>query len=85
MAWRIEYVRAARKDIEGLDRPVATRIKNFLEKRLAQLDDPRSIGEPLKGSALGEFWKYRVGDWRIIARIEDDIVRILVVRIRGVL
>ena len=42
---------------------------------------PRSIGEALKGSALGEFWKYRVGDYRIISSIQDDIVTILVVRI----
>ena len=48
---------------------------------MAELDDPRSIGEALKGSKLGEFWKYRVGDWRIIASIEDDALRILVVRI----
>jgi mRNA interferase RelE/StbE len=81
VAWRIEYLRAARKDIAKLDRQTAQRIKDFLEKRLAQLDDPRSIGEALKGSTLGEFWKYRVGDWRIIASIEDGALRILVVRI----
>lgn len=45
------------------------------------LQDPRSIGEALKGSRLGAFWKYRVGDWRIIANIEDGALRILVVRI----
>lgn len=81
MAWRIEYVRAARKDLEGLDRQVARRIRSFLEDRLARLEDPRQIGEPLKGSSLGEFWRYRVGDHRIIAHIEDDVLRILVVRI----
>jgi len=81
VAWRIEYLRAARKDIAGLDRQTAQRIRDFLEKRLAQLDDPRSIGEALKGSKLGAFWKYRVGDYRIIASIEDETVRILVVRI----
>lgn len=81
MAWRIEYLRAARKDIEKLDRPTAQRIRDFLENRVARLDDPRSIGEALKGSRLGEFWKYRVGDWRIVASIEDEAVRVLVVRI----
>ena len=45
------------------------------------MDDPRSIGEALRGAELGEFWKYRVGDYRIIARIEDQKVEILVVRI----
>jgi mRNA interferase RelE/StbE len=45
------------------------------------LDDPRSLGEALKGSELGEFWKYRVGDYRIISRIEDETVMIFVIRI----
>ena len=53
----------------------------FLHERVATLDDPRSIGEALKGSRLGEFWKYRVGDYRMIASIEDGALRILVVRI----
>ncbi len=48
---------------------------------MAPLDDPRSIGESLKGSRLGEFWKYRVGDYRIISSIEDGALRILVVKI----
>lgn len=81
MTWRIEYARAARKDVEGLDRQVAKRIRSFLEDRLAILDDPRSLGEPLKGSRMGDFWKYRVGDYRIIASIEDERVTVLVVRI----
>ena len=46
-----------------------------------ELDDPRSIGEALKGSRLGIYWKYRVGDYRVIANIEDGALRILVVRI----
>ena len=45
------------------------------------LDNPRSIGEALKGSHLGELWKYRVGDYRVIANIEDGALRILIVRI----
>ena len=81
MTWQIEYARAARKDVTRLDRQTAQRIRQFLEGRLAHLDDPRSIGEALRGSALGTFWKYRVGDYRIIASIEDEAVRILVVRL----
>lgn len=45
------------------------------------MDDPRSIGEALKGSRLGEFWKYRIGDYRLISSIEDGALIILVVRI----
>ena len=58
-----------------------TLIQVFLRDRVAGLDDPRSIGEALKGSRLGEFWKYRVGDYRIISCIEDGALRILVVKI----
>ncbi|WP_273478931.1 type II toxin-antitoxin system RelE family toxin [Rivihabitans pingtungensis] len=57
------------------------RILMFLHERVATLDDPRSIGETLKGSRLGAFWKYRVGDYRVIANIEDGALHILVVRI----
>jgi mRNA interferase RelE/StbE len=48
---------------------------------VAKLDDPRSIGAALKGSVLGNFWKYRVGDYRIIADIEDKVLRIYAVEI----
>ena len=81
MAWKIELDRKAEKELDRLDPQVARRILHFLHRRIAPLDDPRSIGEALKGSDLGEFWKYRVGDYRIIASIEDDHIRILVVRI----
>jgi mRNA interferase RelE/StbE len=77
----IELDEAAKKDLAKLDKTIAKRITAFLRNRVATLDDPRSIGEALKGERLGEFWKYRVGDYRIISRIEDDILRILVVKI----
>lgn len=81
MAWRVEIDRAAARDLGKLDRQAARRILAFLHGRVATLDDPRSIGEVLKGSRLGEFWKYRVGDNRIITRIEDNALRVLVVRV----
>lgn len=81
MAWRIELTESAGKQLANLDRPIAKRIRNFLRERVLALDDPRGIGQALKGSRLGEFWKYRVGDYRIIARIEDGVLVILVVRI----
>ena len=81
MAWQIELADTARKSLAKLDKPVALRIRAFLRERLAELEDPRSIGDALKGSSLGEFWKYRVGDYRIVAQIEDQVMRILVVKI----
>lgn len=81
LAWRIEFEDAALKELAKLDKPVARRILAFLRERVAQLDDPRSVGEALKGSKLGEFWKYRVGDYRVIANIEDGALRILVLKV----
>ena len=81
MAWRVEFDPAAARELGKLDPQVARRILTFLHDRVATLDDPRSIGEALKGSALGDYWKYRVGDCRIIAKIEDGIMKILVIRI----
>ena len=81
MAWQIEFEDAALKELAKLDKPVAKRIVTFLRERVAVLDDPRSIGEALKGSKLGELWKYRVGDYRIIADIEDGVMRVLVLKV----
>jgi len=81
LAWQIEFEDAALKEMAKLDKPVARRILAFLRERVAVLDDPRSVGEALKGSKLGEFWKYRVGDYRIITNIEDGVMRILVLKV----
>ena len=81
MAWKVELDEAAEYELDKLDRQVARRILSFLFERVAKLDDPRSIGEALKGSKLGAFWKYRVGDYRIVASIEDGELRVLVVRV----
>jgi mRNA interferase RelE/StbE len=81
MAWRIEYDAGAERDLAKLDRQVARRIVRFLGQRVAKLDDPRSIGAALKGSKLGEFWKYRVGSYRVIAEIQDKVLCVYVVEV----
>ena len=81
MAWTIKFDEGAKKDLAKLDKQIAKRITTFLGSRVVALDDPRSIGEALKGSKLGDFWKYRVGDYRIVASIEDGALRVLVVKI----
>ncbi|NBB51905.1 type II toxin-antitoxin system mRNA interferase toxin, RelE/StbE family [Rhizobium sp. CRIBSB] len=81
MVWRIEFERSAERELEKLGSPAIERILKFLHQRVAPLEDARSIGEALKGSDLGEFWKYRVGDYRIIADIRDRDVLIMVVRV----
>jgi mRNA interferase RelE/StbE len=81
MAWTIEFDPAAAKELRKLGPDTSKRILRFLEERIAPLDDPRTVGEPLHGSRLGEFWKYRLGDYRIVANIEDQKVHILIVRV----
>lgn len=81
MAWTIEFDPAAANELDRLDSITAKPILRFLYDRVSKLDDSRSIGEALKGSKLGEFWKYRVGDYRIIFRIEDNKLVILVVKV----
>ncbi|MEW5791490.1 MAG: type II toxin-antitoxin system RelE family toxin [Pseudomonadota bacterium] len=81
MAWKVELSSQAQKDLDQFDPQIARRILKFLSDRVARLDDPRAIGEALKGSRLGELWKYRVGDYRLIASIEDGRLTVLIVRI----
>ena len=81
MAWRVEYSKEAEREIAKLDRPIAQRIIKFMGSRVAKLDNPRSIGEALAGSTWGDYWKYRVGDYRIIADIQDKKLLVQVVRL----
>lgn len=81
MAWTVELSETADRELGKLDPQHARRILRFLHERVATLDDPRSLGEALHGSRLGEFWKYRVGDYRLIARIQDERLLVLVLRV----
>lgn len=81
MAWTIEFAPEAVRELNKLDGQISRRILKFLRDRVAKLDNPRSIGSALQGAKLGEFWKYRVGDYRIISRIDDERVLILVLRV----
>ncbi|HUW41411.1 MAG TPA: type II toxin-antitoxin system RelE/ParE family toxin [Rectinemataceae bacterium] len=81
MAYRIEVSADAKKQLERLDFGTRERLMRFMMERLPRLEDPRSLGEALKGTELGELWRYRVGDYRILCRIEDELVLVLVLRI----
>lgn len=80
MAWAIEFLPEAAKDLKKLDRQVAARIIRTIEERIAVLDDPRTIGSALVGEHAG-YWRWRIGDYRVVARIEDVRVTVLVVRL----
>jgi mRNA interferase RelE/StbE len=80
MAYRIEVIPKAVKQIEKLDKEARERILSFISGKLPTLENPRSLGNALKGD-LSDFWKYRVGDYRVLCRIEDDRIVILVVHV----
>jgi mRNA interferase RelE/StbE len=81
LAWRIEFADSAAKQLRKLDPPTALRIAKFLRERVGEAKDPRTLGAALRGDELGQFWKYRVGDYRIVAEIRDREIHILVVRV----
>jgi mRNA interferase RelE/StbE len=80
MVWNIELRPAAKKNLDGLDPQIAKRILKFLYDRVGTAEDPRTIGKSLTG-VLGDYWKYRVGDYRIISEISDKTITISVVKI----
>lgn len=80
MAWTIEYAKTAKDQLRKLDKTVARRIADFMEKRVAPRDDPRELGKALRGP-LGELWRYRVGDYGIICDIRDGVLTILILQI----
>lgn len=80
MAWRIEVTETAKRSLAALDPGIAKRIVVFLRERVATAADPRALGKPLHGP-LREYWRYRVGDFRIICDIRDELMRVLVVPI----
>ena len=80
MAWRIEFLPSAEKELAKLGRAEAKRITQTLKNRIAVRDDPRELGSAL-GGELGGLWRWRIGDYRVIARIEDERITILVVRV----
>jgi mRNA interferase RelE/StbE len=81
MAWRVELSRSADQELGRMDPQHSRRILKFLQQRVSKLEDPRSVGQSLQGARFGEFWKYRVGDYRLICKIEDDRTAVLVLRV----
>ena len=78
LTWTIEYTTTARTQLRKLDKQMARRIVNYMNERVARLEDPRNLGKALTGP-LGELWRYRVGDCRVVCVIQSDALCVLVV------
>ena len=80
MAWTIEYTVAARKELRRLDRQAAKRIMDFMDHRVAVAENPRRLGKALQ-EPFEDYWSYRVGDYRAICELRDDVLNVLVLKV----
>ncbi|MBQ3653104.1 MAG: type II toxin-antitoxin system RelE/ParE family toxin [Synergistaceae bacterium] len=80
MKYRVDYDKKADKQLRKMDLSVSSRIYDWIGKNLEGCEDPRAYGKALKGTWEG-YWRYRVGDYRIIADIQDDKILILVTEV----
>lgn len=80
--WTLEISPGVSRDLSHIDPVQRKRITKFLRDRLLQLESPRDIGEALSGPPRAGYWKYRVGDCRVICHIEDTRKCIQVTRVR---
>ena len=81
MVWAIEFDPDTLKDLRKLDKSEQIRLIGFLRKRISTLNNPRDLGDALSGQRLGTYWKYRVGDWRMICDIQDQRIVVRVLRV----
>ena len=81
MAWIIKYTESSSKQLKKLDKQTALRVLDYMDERVAALDDPRALGKNLKGPKIGEYWRYRVGDIRVICNIVDGQMMVLVIEV----
>ena len=81
MVWTIDYTESARRQLRKLDKQAARRILDFMDERIAAQEDPRNTGKTLTGPMLGAYWRYRIGDYRIICDIQDGALCVLVIEI----
>jgi len=81
LAWTINYTESALRQLKKLDKSIALRVVDYMDERVATLDDPRSLGKNLVGPKLGAYWRYSVGDIRVICSIQDGEMRVLVIEV----
>mgnify|MGYP001615828194 FL=1 len=76
--YKVAYLDSVEEDLKKLDKSIVRKILNRIETYLAQ--DPKGLGKPLKGDFQG-YWRYRWGDYRVIYKISEREILILVLRI----
>lgn len=79
MIWNLKISDQAKRHLAKIDRPDRERILRFVHDRVLTLDEPTDLGTPLKGHELGSYWRFRVGDYRIICDLQSDVLVVLMV------
>jgi mRNA interferase RelE/StbE len=79
-AWTVEFDDRARRELRKLDAKIQQTILRYLRERIAVAEDPRRFGKPLRHNLAG-LWRYRIEDYRLICRIEDERVVVLVLQV----
>ena len=80
MTWHVEFTKAALRELKKLDRHTAAMITGWIRKNLEGCDDPRQHGKGLTANRSGQ-WRYRVGDYRLLADIQDNKIVILILNV----
>ncbi len=80
MKYRVEFSQRALKDLKKLDRHTAALILGWIRKNLENCENPRLFGKGLTANRSGE-WRYRVGDYRLLAKIDDQKIIILILNV----
>jgi mRNA interferase RelE/StbE len=78
--WTVEFDDRARRELRKLGSKIQKKILRYLRERLAGCDDPRRFGKALRKNLAG-LWRYRIEDYRLICRLEDDRVVVLVLEV----
>lgn len=81
LVWKIEISESAKKELKKIDKSISKKIIKWLEERISSGAHPRLWGLKLKGDELGDMWRYRVGDYRVLCLIKDNIITIEVISI----
>lgn len=80
MKYRVEYTKTAVKQFKKMDKRIAAFILSYIEEKLVDCENPRLYGKALQGS-LNDKWRYRVGDYRVLAKIDDGVVAVIIVEV----
>lgn len=80
MVWKISISEVAARQLKKMDKVAAKNILTYLKERVADKNDPRIFGKPLLHDKSG-YWRYHVGDYRIICQIEDHELTVVVLRL----